>query len=311
MGRVAGSGTLNMYDVKNTLGTPAYDLNSQRRGSGVGSTPPSGEISLGHMYGAFTLGPATLTTTGITGGVGLGGNIGATSPVPAGLSGAVTNPGQGYYVNGITSPGASDGVGYTIYCPSGENLRTYCRILGYQVPWASFFDAASSSALGLGHGSSTWPGSISYINGIWFSYIGAGASTGSYYNNVAIATIKSTSDYAGSIWSDGSTVYFGQLNAAQFASGTFSATWSGAMYSIGSFARNSQSNMYYRWGGTGITSLSYRYNQAGYRGYGYNHDTSYLGPGSLASPNNYAFLKTGGVTAPATFNGPGGGTVVG
>lgn len=306
MGRVAASGSLNMYDVRNTLGTPSYDLNSQRRGNGAGSTPPSGEISMGHMYGAFTLGPATIGTVPTS--TYTGDYLASTSPVPGGLSGQVGNPGQGYYT---TWSNLTGGAGQTIYCPSGENLRTYCRIMNYQVPWASFFNAASSSGLGIGHGSSEWPGSISYINGIWFSYIGAGASTGSYFNNVAIATIKSTSDYAGAIWSDGGTVYFGQLNAAQFASGTFSATWSAGMYSIGSFARNSQANMYYRWGGTGITSMTYKYNQIGYRGFGYNHNTEYLGPGSQSGPNNYSFLKVGGVTAPGSHNGPGGGTVVG
>ena len=306
MGRVAASGSLNMYDVKNTLGTPGYDLNSQRRGNGAGSTPPSGTISLGHMYGAFTLGGATIGTIGTS--TYCGDHLASTSPVPGGLSGDVGNPGQGYYTSFYNLTG---GAGHTIYCPSGENLRTYCRIITYQVPWASFFEASSSSGLGIGHGSSVWPGSISYINGIWFSYIGCNGSTGSYFNNIAIATIKSTSDYAGAIWSDGSTVYFGQLNVAQFASGSFSATWSAGMYSIGSWARNSQTNHYYRWGGTGITFMQYRYNQIGYRGFGYNHDTSYLGPGSQASPNNYGFLKTGGVTAPGSHNGPGGGTVVG
>lgn len=307
MGRVAASGSLNMYDVRATLGvTPSYDLGSHRRGGGVGSTPTSGEISFGHMYGAFTLGPATIGTVPTS--TYTGSYLASTSPVPAGLGGSVTNPGQGYYTN--TWSNLTGGAGQTITCPSGENLRTYCRIMNYQVPWGSFFDAASSSGLGIGHGSSTWPGSISYINGIWFSWIGSNAG-GSYYNNVAIATIKSTSDYAGAIWSDGGTVYFGQLNAAQFATGTFSATWSGAMYNVGSFARNSQCNMYYRWGGTGITSLTYQYNQIGYRGFGYNHDTAYVGPGSQSSPNNYAFLKIGGVTAPGSFNGPGGGTVIG
>jgi len=305
MGRIAASGTLNMYDVRNTLGTPSYDLNSQRRGNGAGSTPPSGTISLGHMYGAFTLGPASIGT--VPTGTYTGDYLASTSPVPGGLSGSVTNPGLGYYTGWSNLLG---GAGQTIYCPYGENLRTYCRIMNWQVPWASFFDAASSSGLGIGHGSSEWDGSISYINGIWFSWIGTGGG-GSYFNNIDIGTIKSTSDYAGAIWSDGGTVYFGQLNAAQFASGTFSATWSAGMYSLGSFARNSQTNMYYRWGGTGITYLTYKYNQIGYRGFGYNHDTSYLGPGSQSSPNNYGFLKTGGVTAPGSFSGPGGGTVVG
>ncbi len=307
MGRVAASGTLDIAGIKSTLGKTQNDFASFRRGGGVGSTPTSGEISMGHMYGAFTLGPATIGTVPTS--TYTGDYLASTSPVPGGLGGSAVNPGQGYYASAWSN--LIGGAGHTITCPSGENLRTYCRIMNYQVPWASYFDAASSSGLGIGHGSSEWPGSISYINGVWFSYIGAGASTGSYFNNVAIATIKSTSDYAGAIWSDGGTVYFGQLNAAQFASGTFSATWSGAMYSLGSFARNSQANMYYRWGGTGITSMTYKYNQIGYRGFGYNHNTDYLGPGSQNGPNNYSFLKVGGVTAPGSFSGPGGGTVVG
>lgn len=318
MGRITASGSLSLNTIKTTLGvSPSATVSSIRRGSGVGYTP-NDQISMGNAYGAFTLGPAKIYSWS-TAPAGAPVNnepgsqsqfnpyIAATSPVPAGLGPGATwvNPGNGYYCSMILNQGG--GQFYAATGSSSENIRTYTRILPYQVPWAQYFEG--TGALGISLGPSTnWSGSLSYTNGVWMSSRDNFAY--SYFNNIAFGTITSTSDYSGAVWSDGSTVYFGQLNAAQMMAGTFSATWSGAMFGIGSFARNSQCNHYYRFGGTGTTFINYYFWGIGVRGYAYNHDTT--GITNQNSPNSFGFLKnTPGVVFPATHAGPGGGTVIG
>lgn len=333
MARIAGSGDLSLNAVKNALGvSPTANIGSIRRGTGtgVGYTPETNNISLGHAYGAFNLGPAKIisySTYGpgpayipytpvnldpaLPGATAWSDYIAATSPVPAGLTG-VTNPGNGYYASYVNGGGGEPGINGMFFMAGGsssENIRFYSRIMNWQVPWAQFFEG--TGALGYNMGSSTsWSGSLSYISAIWMSTQNGG--TYQFYNNLDFATLTSNSEYTGAVWSDGSTLYFGQLNSAQMMAGTFSATWAGAMFGIGSFARNSQCNHYYRFGGSGITSYTHVSRGIGVRGYAYNHDYTGIGPGSKTSGNNAGFLKyTPGVSFPATHNGPGGGTTFG
>ena len=302
MARVASSGNdISINGVQSTIGSPAAtNLNQLRSGTNVGFTPNSGEISLGHMYGAFTLGPSQIssTTTVNTS------TIGVTSSAPNPNSGGV-NPGQGTYINW---PG-TNGNYQASYPSTGDNIRFYARILPYIAPWAGSFENSASNALGVSMAPSSWPGSLSFTTGVWC----VTQNTGTYFCHYApaIETIQSTSNTHGIAVVSG-TQYWAIWNSSQFKTGTYSMVDGLAMFGIGSFGRNGQQNHYFRFGGTGITSLNMNYGELIYRGFGYNHDSTGIGPGHHYSPNNFAFLKnTPGVNFPASHSGPGGTTVHG
>jgi hypothetical protein len=302
MARIGASGTLNIESVRTTLGlgTGSRNLNSLRSGNDAGYTPPSGEMSLGHMYGAFNLGPAQISsdTTINTG------NFGVTSSAPN-ISSGGTNPGNGTY---LYWPG-SNGYYTASYPSTGDNIRFYARILPYQVPWAGAFEAPANNALGIGASYASWPGYLEYTIAVW----GTNINTGTWFSSFPALGLTALGPSAcNGLATISGSQYWGCFDRAQFKTGSYSILEAYAMFGLSSFARNSQQNTYFRFGGPGITSLTIQYNELIYRGYGYNHDSTNIGPGSHYSPNNFGFLKNQpGVTFPGSHNGPGGGTTWG
>jgi hypothetical protein len=300
MARISASGTLDIESVRTTFGfgTGSRNLNSLRSGNDVGYTPASGEISMGQMYGAFNLGPAQISsnTTVNTS------NIGVTSSAPNPNSGGV-NPGNGTY---IQWPG-TNGFYTASYPSTDDNIRFYARILPYIAPWAGSFENPSGNALGISVSSVVWSGFLTWTIAVW----GSNINTGTWFSTNNDTNARSNS-YTNGIAVVSGTQYWGVWDKAQFKTGTYANVNAIAMFGIGSFARNGQQNHYHRDGGVGITSWSMTYSEVIWRGYGYNHDSLGIGPGSHYSPNNIGFLKNQpGVNFPGTHSGPGGGTTWG